>query len=454
MRCSHFYLFFYKKINMRKPVCFVLSIVIITITSCMKTEFDDFEKSSGTADFSNYIAVGNSFTQGFQDGGLHNEFGQQQNSYPSIIATQMGTNFVQPLVSGTGSGYMHLEYRNGEITVIKNYDHKINNNDPQAIDYDPTYTTWADKSVKYNNLGVGGLNVRNIISRNTTEALEYHIYLGGSAPAPLAWNGVTGEPISSFGRFLDFGTISNRVEYIEHVKNSNATFFTNWLGINDVMGWAKSGGDAKSGAAALTDVGEFREKYDTLLDVFQTMGSKGVCATIFDFTESPLFTTITLEAVDKDIWIKEGADTTVIRKAVPEDLMLLSALSLIKEGVGLTAANPLPHQQVLDKDEVVIAKSHINILNNEIRASATDHGYPVVDMYNFMGKLTSGMYVDGVNYSTKFIEGGAYSLDGLHPNSRGNAIIANEFIRVINENFNSSLRPVIVNNYKGIIFPN
>jgi lysophospholipase L1-like esterase len=439
---------------MKKIVYTITSLILLASTSCMKTDFDEFESTQGTANFSTVISVGDSYTQGFQDGGLHNEFGQQQNSYPSIIAQQMGANFVQPLVSGTGSGYMHLEYRNGEIAVIKNYDHKINNNDPQAIDYDPTYTTWGDKTIKYNNLGVGGLNVRNIIARNTTEALEYHIYLGTSAPAPLAWNGVAGGPISSYGRFLDFGTISNRIEYIEHVKNSNATFFTNWLGINDAMGWAKSGGDAKSGAAALTDASEFREKYDTLLDVFQNMGAQGVCATIFDFTESPLFTTITLEAVDKDIWIKEGADTTIIRKAVPEDLMLLSALSLIKEGVGLTVGNPLPHQHVLDKDEKIIVKNHINILNNEIRLSANAHGFPVVDMYNFMNGLTSGMVFDGVNYSTKFIEGGAYSLDGLHPNTRGNAIIANEFIRVINENYKSSLRPVAVNEYRGIIFPN
>jgi hypothetical protein len=420
----------------------------------MKTDFDEFENTQGTADFSNYIAVGNSFTQGLQDGGLHNEFGQQQNSYPSIIATQMGTNFVQPLVSGAGSGYMHLAYRNGEIEVIKNYDHDITTNDPEAIDYDASYITWGDKTVKYNNLGVGGLNVRNVISRNTTEALEYHIYLGSSAPAPLAWNGVSGQPISSYGRFLDFGTISNRVEYIEHVQNSNATFFTNWLGINDAMGWGKSGGDAQSGAAALTDVGEFREKYDTLLDVFKNMGAQGVCATIFDFTESPLFTTVTLEAVGKDVWIKEGADTTVIRKAEIGDLMLLSASSLLGEGIGLLPSKPLPHQHVLDKDEVIIAKNHINLLNAQIIASANVHGFPVVDMYSFMGELTSGIYIDGVNYSTKYIEGGAYSLDGLHPNSRGNAIIANEFIRVINENYSSNLRPVMVNNYRGIIFPN
>ena len=63
------------------------------------------------------------------------------------------------------------------------------------------------------------------------------------------------------------------------------------------------------------------------------------------------------------------------------------------------------------------------------------------------------MNFDGVDFSTKYIEGGAFSLDGLHPNTRGYAIIANEFIRVINLNYGSELRPVSVSSYKGIIFP-
>lgn len=427
----------------------------LLLNSCNKTEFDEYEVTSGSANFSNFVSVGDSYTQGLQDGGLHNELGQQANSFPAIIAKQMGTSFVQPLVSGTGSGYMHLAYRNGKIEVIKAYDPDLVDNDPEAINYDPTYNTWADTTIRYNNLGIGGLNVRNVVSQNITQALEYHVYLGTTHPSQgvLAWNGVGGQPISSYGRFLNFGTITNRIEYIEHVKRSNATFFTNWLGVNDAMSWAKSGGDAVSGSSEQTNPIEFREKYDTILAVFKAMGAQGVCATIHDVTKSPLFTTVTLEKVKKDIWIKEGADTTVIRKAVPEDLILLSASSLIAKGDGLTQANPLPHQQVLDKDEVIIARNHINQLNAQIYASAAAHGYPVVDMYAFMEKLNAGVTYDGIALTAVFIEGGAFSLDGLHTNSRGNALIANEFIRVINTSFGSSLRPAIVGNYRGVTFP-
>lgn len=442
-----------KLFSMKNLKYFTAVLLAVSLSSCLKTEFDDFEVSNGSANFSNYVSVGDSYTQGLQDGGLHNEHNQQDNSYPAIIAKQMSTSFVQPTVSGTGSGYMFLTYRNEKIVVVKPYDPDVLDNDAEALTYDPSYTNWADKTIKYNNLGVAGLNVRNVAARNSTESLEYHIYLGSSAPGVLSWNGVSGEPIVSYGRFLNFGTISNRIEYIQHVRNSNATFFTNWLGINDVLAWSKNGGDPNSGAYQQTNPAEFRQKYDSILDAFQQIGAKGVCANIHDVTQSPYFTTVTLEVLKKDIWIKEGADTTVIRKAVPEDLLLLSSSSLIAKGDGLTQANPLPHQQVLDKDEIVIARNHLQQLNNEIYASAAAHGYAMVDMYAFMDKLNKGMTYDGVALSVKYIEGGAYSLDGLHPNSRGNAMVANEFIRVINTTYGSTLRPVAIGNYSGIVFP-
>ncbi len=437
-----------------KNLLYILTAGTFLITSsCTKTQFDEYETSSGTADFSTYISVGNSFTQGLQDGGLHNEHGQQSNSYPAIIAGQMGTTFVQPLVSGTGSGYMHLEYRNGKIEVIKAYDADITTNDPNAIDYDPSFTTWANKSIKYNNLAVGGINVRNVYGRNSTEKNVNHIYLGSDATAPLAWNGVAGEPISPYGRFLNWGDINNKIEYIEQIRNSNATFFTNWLGVNDAMSWAKEGGDDVSGSSEQTDVNEFRLKYDTVLTIFKDMGAKGVCATIPDMTQTPFFTTITLDLLLRDVWIKEGFDTTIIRKATRDDLILLTAKDYLANNGASSASNPLPHQVVLDKDEIVLTKNHTNALNAQIRASASAHGFYVVELSNFMGSLQAGMTFDGIDLSTKYIEGGAFSLDGLHPNTKGYAVIANEFIKVINQSYGAELRLVSVGSYKGIIFP-
>jgi lysophospholipase L1-like esterase len=49
--------------------------------------------------------------------------------------------------------------------------------------------------------------------------------------------------------------------------------------------------------------------------------------------------------------------------------------------------------------------------------------------------------------------GGYFSLDGVHPNPRGQALLANEFIRVINARFGATLPPVDIRLYRQNILP-
>jgi len=109
---------------------------------------------------------------------------------------------------------------------------------------------------------------------------------------------------------------------------------------------------------------------------------------------------------------------------------------------------------VLDKDEITIVQQRTNDINSAIVSLANQFGFAVADMNQFMKTLTNtGLSFDGVDYTPKYIEGGVFSLDGVHPNNRGYAIIANEFIRTINNFYGSNLQPVIVSNYSGIKFP-
>jgi hypothetical protein len=430
-----------------------IAIVSVVFTSCQKTEFDEFEIKSGTADFSNYIAVGNSLTQGYSDGGLHNELGQQDNSYPAIIAGQIklanpALNFVQPTVPGVGSGYIHLAYINDEIKVIKVFDADKTDNHPLAIKEDPNWVTYgADKTIKYNNMGISGIKLANVVEGGNTSA-NVNFFVSNVNP---------------YARFLDWGTGSNMISYLDHIKASKATFFTNWLGNNDVLGWSTEGGDDGYEAqfnqyfSKLTDVTEFHDKYDSVLTAFKAMGAKGVCATIPDVTSIPYFKTVTLEALGKDVWFVEGPYSStpgLVRKATDEDLLLLTASDELAKGVGLTQGNPLPHTFVLDKTEKILSQSRSNMFNEQIRTLAAKHGFALADMHAYMKTLESGLTFDGVEYSPKFIEGGVFSLDGVHPNNRGYALIANKFIETINQFYGSNLPPVIVANYRGITFPN
>jgi hypothetical protein len=89
-----------------------ISVALVLLAGC-KPSFENPKGTKGTADFTRYIAVGNSLTAGYADGGLYLE--GQQNSYPSIIAKQMalvgGGKFTQPLFTeaqANGSGYIKL----------------------------------------------------------------------------------------------------------------------------------------------------------------------------------------------------------------------------------------------------------------------------------------------------------------------------------------------------------
>jgi len=63
------------------------------------------------------------------------------------------------------------------------------------------------------------------------------------------------------------------------------------------------------------------------------------------------------------------------------------------------------------------------------------------------------MVYNGVNFSTQFVTGGAFSLDGIHLNSKGNALLANEFIKVINQYFGANIPGINANAYNGVKFP-
>lgn len=73
-----------------KKTFLYLSIIVgifTSLNSCkndFETDLSDIKITSGNADFSNYVSIGNSLTSGYRDGALYID--GQAESYPSIIA--------------------------------------------------------------------------------------------------------------------------------------------------------------------------------------------------------------------------------------------------------------------------------------------------------------------------------------------------------------------------------
>ena len=88
------------------------ALALLGLAGC-QADIDGPSASPGPLDFTSYVAVGNSLTAGYSDGGLYNE--AQATSYPSMLAQQFGAtgkgpaSFVQPAFSAAkkdGSGYV------------------------------------------------------------------------------------------------------------------------------------------------------------------------------------------------------------------------------------------------------------------------------------------------------------------------------------------------------------
>src|SRR5450631_2722126 len=140
---------------MRIPRLISILLIVIIFATCKKA-FNPPVYTRGSADFTNYIAIGNSLTQGYMNGGVYEE--GQRNSYPSILAQQMKLvqpnmpPFVQPIFSGNGSGYIHLEWRNATIQVVQPQD--IGGYKPDANFQDSSYYRKKYGGVQLNNMGV------------------------------------------------------------------------------------------------------------------------------------------------------------------------------------------------------------------------------------------------------------------------------------------------------------
>ena len=120
---------------------------------------------------------------------------------------------------------------------------------------------------------------------------------------------------------------------------------------------------------------------------------------------------------------------------------------------GLT--NPLEDKWVLTIDEKNAVIAATEAYNTAIAQLAQQYDLAFVDAHQAMKDLSSqsGITYFGNTYTTTFVSGGAFSLDGVHLTGRGYAVVANYFVDAINQKFGSTLRKVNPNNYPGVKIP-
>ena len=437
---------------------YIYIIAALAVTAGCKPSIETPAAKAGSADFTRYIAVGNSLTAGFADGGLYLE--GQQNSYPSIIAKQMaavgGGAFVQPLFNesqANGSGYIKLTgFTATGSPVTANVTENVAVRGQVSVPGFGNVTLYTKYTGDINNYGVPGIKLQQ------------------AAFAPY------GNLNGYYERMLAGNSPTNNTAYIDFVTAKPFTFFTNWLGNNDALGYATSGGAGD----VLTDKAQFTQLYNLVIGKLTAANQKGAVATIPDVTSIPYFNTVTVGAIlaavkaanpaAQAIYVSArtnanpGTGTYAARIATTADLITLTfPTSKMGQPVstpagmlpyGLTPLTPIETQYVLDANEVILAKDYVNSYNTTIKAVAATKGLALFDAFTFLnGVKQHGLVVDGVSVTSSFISGGLFSLDGVHLTPRGYAIVANEFIKAINNQYGSTIPTVSVADYRGVKFP-
>lgn len=453
------------------------------------------EYTSGSADFSHYIALGNSLTAGLTDGTLF--LAGQQNSLPSILAEQFelagGGEFTQPLINDNIGGLL----LGGN--VIQEPRLFFNGSGPQRLTETPITDITNTLSGPFNNMGVPG-------------AKSFHLLAPGYGNVAGV---ATGQSNPYFVRFAS----SPSTTVLADAVAQDFTFFSLWVGNNDVLSYATSGGigtdqtgnfdPSTYGSNDITDPNVFAQVYSTLLDALTANGADGVVANIPNVTSLPYFTTIPRNPVPLDagtagalntgyaqyngglqlalannlidaeeaearmISFAEGQNAVVIedeyltnlsalgipsyRMVTDEDLIVLTASSFIGTAVGDNpqmingVSVPLADKWVLTKSEQEEVLQATAAYNQTIESLAEAKGLAFVDVNSILVQVAdSEVPFDEYFLNSRLVFGGAFSLDGVHPTARGYAYLANKFIEAINETYGSNVPPVKAVDYNTI----
>ncbi|MEX1140673.1 MAG: SGNH/GDSL hydrolase family protein [Bacteroidota bacterium] len=408
-------------------------LILFSAGSCTQTAPTGPVAGLGSVPVTKYVAIGNSLTAGYQSNALYAS--SQSYSYPSLIARQLRTaganlgTFEQPLVSDPG-----------------------------------TPDTAGGTAARLEILGFSGslplVGSRSVAAGTALNAALARPYDNLGIPyAPLlSFLDTTNAFPGALGFFTNHvlrpgGTLPKSV--FQQVVALQPDLITFWLGNNDVLGFATSGGVSPSSP---TDAGVFAAQYALALDTLRSAlpNARILVGNIPDVTSIPFFTTVGpyLQSVGiTQAWgIHSTGDTLLM--SLQTNLLTLLAQSSFASGKGLARLNPLPNHVILDATEIATAQAAVTAFNNIIAAAAAQNSALLFDANTLLKRVQQdGYFIAGEVFTSDYLLGGLFSLDGVHPSSRGYGIVANEMLRTMNGGFGMNIPFADVSEIPGIPVP-
>ncbi|MCX6184051.1 MAG: G-D-S-L family lipolytic protein [Flavobacterium sp.] len=363
-----------------------LLLVSLTFAACTKEDATPVEApvSPGSAIFTKYVSLGNSLTAGYSDGALFKR--GQEGSYPNLLAQQFaqvgGGAFTIPFCGDDNLGGLLLGG-----TPIQGTRLYFNGAAPVSVPGTPLTEITNQLTGPFNNMGVPG-------------AKSYHLLAQGYGNLAVV---SIGQANPYYARFATSPTSS----IIEDAVVQNPTFFSLWIGNNDVLLYATSGGTGVNqkdnldpttyGNNDITSPTVFASAYNELVNAMTANGAKGVVANIPYVTTIPYFTTVPYNPVPLD------AATAALLNAnyAPYNGGLVSAFNAGMITEEEKAKRTITFHEGLDNSVVMVDSYLTNLaaLSLPSYRQATASDLMVLPAQNFIGALVNDnpQQVNGVS---------------------------------------------------------
>ncbi len=448
-----------------------LTAAVVGFTGCEPETESAPAPSAGSADFSRVVAIGDDYLAGVTNGGLSRQ--GQEYSVANLLAKQMqlagGGAFSQPLLQPTettgGLALLGLTDRNEALTG------------PVA----PTFT--ASETF--------GAGTACAVTR-----YRFPIWEGaaaGTIPQNLALPGLTladalapglgdeanlsdqARPYNAYlERILSDGADSR--SYVSLVKDARPTFIILNIGLSDVLPFVLSGGTCN---ALPTNNNVLGGRAAQLFDSLRATNpnARGIIIGLPRISNLPL-TRTRVSDLNRRLGRPNTAPMYVVNDAgatveiASNDIILLPMTGRVgrletatgapaNAPFGLDNSNPLRAQDVLADGQLTTANSRITARGGinetlEARADSSRGRFAYTDIDASVLDLVTGRYIDGVRYSGDPITGGLFSLDGYSLSPRGNGLIVNYIISVLNnaeQGFNARIPQIDINSLPATVVP-
>ena len=485
-------------------IAFAASVALLG--SC-KPELAVPTATKGDLNLTCYVAMGNSLTSGYQNNGLFYE--GQKSSYVNQLANQFklvqpdlvfNTPFVDQNSAGCGAPTMTIQpplditnigsllTSTFSLTIICTAPYTLQTVSspcgpaslapaPGAVHGDPSII--FDPTTPGYDANLGGVKVPPFAGTSlltgfpTIKTAPSIYYTSATNPGPYHNMGVPGARCIDVNR-AGFGsdnlitlsgtTMTQANPFFSRFAKNKATssmlsdamimkpsFFSLFIGNNDVLLWASQGGVSGVGTSTITPVQDFSDSIDSMVKTLMTTATQGIIVNVPQITGAAFFTYMPAKT---SYWIVDENGST--RQMVGGEMVLLTVPqdSVNCFGMGATAGYPIPKKYTLTNAQVAMATNAIDAYNVHLKAVADANGLAFFDMNGFTKANQNGTQYNGMAITGTFVTGGLFSLDGLHLTPRGYAAVANEMVKVINQRYHSTLPGIDLSTYNGVNFGN